>query len=249
MKKLMFGMAVAAAGLAFGLESANVVGYDQTGLRFGSKGAGASFVPVNGATAINMQDIKVVGYDVEEGTEGDVTAQTLDQFGRDTATYEWYDVVDGEDVYYGWYDSDFELVEDLTVLPGEGFYVRAPDTSYKFQSAGQVPVADIAVQLRFGSKLVVNPTPVTLDFQATWITGYDDEEGTEGDVTAQTLDQFGRDTATYEWYDVVDGEDVYYGWYDSNFELVENLTLMPGESLYVRAPDTSYYMNFPGVTL
>ena len=78
MKKLMFGMAVAAAGLAFGLESANVVGYDSVTLRTGMKAAGAAFVPIVGAN-VDLQSLRATGYDTDEGYgDGDIAVQTLD---------------------------------------------------------------------------------------------------------------------------------------------------------------------------
>ena len=231
------------------MESANVVGYDQTGLRFGAKGAGASFVPVDGATTIDLQDLKVTGYNPEDGSDGDVSAMTLDNAGRTLETYFWTDVVDGEDVYYGWYDGDGELVDGVAFAPGEALYVDAPDTSFALQSAGQVPTSDIAVQLRFGAKHAVNPTPVTISIQDIWISGYVAEDGSDGDVSAMTLDNAGRTLETYFWTDVEDGEDVYYGWYDGDGELVDGVTLAPGASFYFDAPSTSFYVNFPGVTL
>ena len=111
------------------MESANVVGYDQTGLRFGAKGAGAAFVPVDGAATIDLQDIKVTGYDATEGSEEEVTAQTLDNAGRTLKTYSWIDLTDGSDVYYGWYE-DGELVENVSLISGESLYFRAPSTDY-----------------------------------------------------------------------------------------------------------------------
>ena len=225
------------------------MGYDQTGLRFGNKGAGACFVPVDGAATINLQDLKVTGYDTEEGSEEEVTAMTLDAAGRTLATYYWYDVTDGEDVFYGWYDDNGDLVDGVSVAPGEGLYVGAPSAEFSLQSAGQVPTSDIAVQLRFGNKHAVNPTPVALDIQGVWISGYDTEEGSEEEVTAMSLDAAGRTLATYYWYDVTDGEDVYYGWFDDNGDLVENVTIAPGTSFYFGAPSTSFYVNFPGVAL
>ena len=137
MKKLMIATAALCAAVSVSaLESANVVGYDQTGLRFGSKGAGASFVPVSSATTINLQDVTAVGYNTVDGSDGDVTAQVLDNAGRDVATYSWVDVNDGEDVFYGWYDDNGDLVGNVSLAPGESFYVRAPDTSYYMNFPG-----------------------------------------------------------------------------------------------------------------
>ena len=234
------------------MESANVVGYSEVGLRFGSKGAGACFVNVDTTKPINLQDLKVTGYDKSAGYEdGGITVQTLDNAGRAIETYTWYDVP-GD--FVGWLDSNDNYVEDVTFAPGEGVYARAPNTEFGLQSAGQVATSDISVTLRFGSKLIVNPTPQTInlndvdeDGNFLWVTGYDATIGYEdGGVTIQTLDNAGRAIETYTWYDVP-GD--LYGWLDSGDNYVEDITIAPGESVYARAPDTSFSLVFPGVTL
>ena len=239
------------ATVGFGLESANVVGYSEVGLRFGSKGAGACFVNVDGSP-MNLQDLKVTGYDKEAGYEdGGVTVQMLDNAGIAIETYTWYDVP-GD--FVGWLDSDDNFVEDVTIASGEGLYARAPNTEFGLQSAGQVATADIAITLRFGSKLVVNPTPVVVnlndineDGKFLMVNGYDVEEGYEdGGVTVQMLDNAGIAIETYTWYDVP-GD--FYGWLDSDDNFVEDVTIAPGESVYARAPNTSFSLVFPGVTL
>ena len=112
------------------MESANVVGYSSTTLRLGNKGAGACFETVNGGNVINLQDIKVVGY--EESSEEEVSAMILDEYGRSNVeqTYYWIDVTDGDDVLYGWFNSDGDLAEEVTLAPGEGLYVNAPSNAY-----------------------------------------------------------------------------------------------------------------------
>lgn len=62
------------------MESANVVGYGQTGLLSGgqAKGVGASFLNVSG-DSLTLGDIKIVGYNEEDGyADFGITAQTLD---------------------------------------------------------------------------------------------------------------------------------------------------------------------------
>ena len=252
MKKLMIVASAAfCATVGFGLESANVVGFQEVGLRFGSKGAGACFVNIDGQP-MNLQDLKVTGYDKTAGYEdAGVTVQSLDAYGRAIETYTWYDVP-GD--FCGWLDSTDNFVEDVTVAPGEGLYARAPNTEFGLQSAGQVASSDIAVTLRFGSKLVVNPMPCVInlnddnaDENYVRVTGYNAEAGYEdAGVTIQTLDAYGRATETYTWYDVP-GD--FFGWLDSTDNYVEGVSVAPGESVYARAPDTSFSLVFPGVNL
>lgn len=173
------------ATVGFSLESANVVGYSSTTLRLGNKGAGACFETVNGGNVINLQDIKVVGY--EESSEEEVSAMILDEYGRSNVeqTYYWIDVADGDDVLYGWFNSDGDLAEGVTMLLGEGLYFNAPSSSFALQSAGAVPTtSDIPVPLRAGNKHIINPTPVILDINdpnvGVWVSGY--EESSEEEV-------------------------------------------------------------------
>ena len=228
-----------------------MVGYSEVGLRFGSKGAGACFVNIDGQP-MNLQDIKVTGYDKSAGYEdAEVTVQTLDAAGRTIETYTWYDVP-GD--FTGWLDSSDNYVEDMTVAPGEGLYAGAPNSDFALQSAGQVVTSDTSVVLRFGSKHVVNPTPVAInlndvneDGKFLRVIGYDEEIGYEdAEVTVQTLDAAGRTIETYTWYDVP-GD--FFGWLDSSDNYVEDVTIAPGESVYAGAPRNSFSLVLPGVSL
>ena len=249
MKKLMIAASAAfIATVGFGIESANVVGYAGTALRFGSKGAGSCFVPVSGEAVINLQDLKVTGY--EGDCYGSVSMQELDAYGRsiDGRKWYWYDAKD--DGYYGWYNDAEECPTDITFAPGEGLYVDAPDATYSLQSSGQVPTFDIAVQLRFGSKHAVNPTPVTININdavnGVWVSGY--EGDSYGVVSMQKLDEYGRSIDGEKWYWYDAEGDGYYGWYN-DAEETPVVNIAPGESVYVDAPDTTYFINFPGVAL
>ena len=232
--------------MSFGIESANIVGYQANELAEGNKVMGAAFVAVAG-DAIDLTDIIVTGYNPEEGCEGVVDIQTLDEFGRGGNQYFWYDVP-GE--LHGWLDaSDNEAVKGaLTLKPGEGLWINAPGSEYKLQTAGQVATSGIAVTLCAGSKMAVNNTPVSVDLTSILISGYDPEEGCEGVVDIQTLDEFGRGGNQYFWYDVP-GE--LYGWLDASDNEAEEgaLIINPGEGLWVNAPSADYMIEFPGVTL
>ena len=237
----------ASAAVAFGdVVSSDVVGYQGNSLTEGNKVMGAAFVAVNG-DSVDLTDITVTGYDKEEGCEGLVDIQTLDEYGRGGNQYFWYDVP-GE--LYGWLNAaDEEAVAgDLTLAPGEGLWISAPSSAYSLQTAGKVPTSGIAVTLREGSKIAVNNTPIAVDLTDIVISGYDPEDGCEGTVDIQTLDEYGRGGNQYFWYDVP-GE--LYGWLNaSDEEAAEgDLVINPGEGLWVNAPSTAYSIVFPGVTL
>ena len=234
------------ATVGFGLESANVVGYGQTNTRAGFKAIGSQFVAVSGTT-IDLTDIKVTGYNPEDGTEADVDIQGLDATGRGTGSYFYYDVP-GE--LTGWLDADDNLIEPGTVKfgVGDGLWVSAPNTEFGLQTAGQVATSDMAIVLRSGFKLVANNTPLAVDLTDIVVTGYNPEEGTEADVDVQGLDATGMGTGSYFYYDVP-GE--LTGWLDADDNEVEPGTVMigAGEALWVSAPSTAFSLVFPGVTL
>ena len=230
------------------------MGYSNGDLREGFKAAGAQFVPVSGTT-IDLTDITVTGYDTEEGTAEQVSVQTLDKNGSMVDKYLWIDVTDGDDVYYGWIDAssgDIVQPSEVKLNVGDGLWVDAPSADFKLQSAGQVMTAAATVTLREGFKMVGNPTPVAVDLTKFIVTGYDAEEGTEEEVSVQTLDTNGSMVDKYLWIDVTDGDDVYYGWIDaSSGDLVEegNVDVGAGEALWVDSPDATFKLVLPGVTL
>ena len=222
------------------------MGYASGELRYGNKAVGAQFAAIGNET-IDLTDIKVVGYDTEQGTEADVKVQILDAYGKAGDTYSYYDVP-GE--LTGWLNGDDEEVEvgEVTLAAGEGLWVNAPNSSFSLQTAGQVPTTGISVTLRFGNKIVVNSTPVAVDLTNIDVAGYDTEQGTEADVKVQILDAYGKAGDTYGYYDVP-GE--LTGWLNGDDEEVEvgDVVVNPGEGLWVNAPSTAFSLILPGVTL
>jgi hypothetical protein len=95
-----------------------VVGYASAELQEYGLTAGACFIPVS-AQKFDLTDLKVTGY--EEASEGDLYIQTLDEYGRTLATYNWIDLP-GE--ITGWLDENDEPIEaDVVVLkPGQGIW-------------------------------------------------------------------------------------------------------------------------------
>ena len=219
-----------------------------------AKAAGAQFIPVTG-TKIDLTDITVTGYNKEDGTEEEVSVQTLNKNGDMVDKYYWYDITDGDDVYYGWLDlASGDFIEPGEVLfdVGDGLWVDAPSSDFKLQSAGQVMTAAATVTLREGFKMVGNPTPVAVDLTDITVTGYNEEDGTEEEVSVQTLNKNGDMVDKYYWYDVTDGDDVYYGWLDlasGDFIEAGDVEIGAGEALWVDAPSTDFKLILPGVTL
>src|SRR5574344_1815651 len=92
---------VAGVSMAQGIESANIVGYANVGLREGNIAQGPCFLPVSGET-IDLTKVVVTGYDKSEGSEEEVIIQSLDASGRMVAgsMYSWIDSEDEGEVYY-----------------------------------------------------------------------------------------------------------------------------------------------------
>lgn len=80
------------------------------------------------------------------------------------------------------------------------------------------------------------------------VTGYDSENGCEGEVNVQSLDANGKGGMTYFYYDIP-GE--FMGWFDGNEQPVEpgDVTIAPAEGLWVASPTTSFNLVLPGVSL
>lgn len=251
MKKLMFGFAalVAATSLA-AIESANVVGYSQSGLKAGYTATGAQFVSMDGK-AMDLCDIVPTGYDRESYVGGSITIQLLDATGRMVpgSAYYWYDDEDGT----AWFDgADDEIVPGaITLAPGEAMWVTGNSTSEGLQTAGQVANVSIDIALRAGYKLLCNPTPVAVnwnddDENGKMITcgGYDPEEYIGGSIDVQLLDATGRMVpgSAYYWYDDEDGT----GWFDGADEFVEGVKLPAGVGIWIKANSTNEKITFPG---
>ena len=115
------------------------MGYSGAELRLRSKIAGAAFVPVSDK-ANDLTQIKVTGYDPFEdgdgGAYGEVVVQILDDRGKNTADYYWYDYSEDGETYFGWYvdgDTEQPLEKGVEILgPGQGVLTKCEDDGYSF---------------------------------------------------------------------------------------------------------------------
>ena len=235
------------------IESTNVVGYDTAALRGGGAaiGLGASFVNVD-KSDLTLGDVKVVGY-TGEYADGQISAKKLNGAGVGGTEYFWFDVVDGADKYYGWYNNDGSVCYNEESLPvGEGLWIYSPSSDYKFQSSGMVPTTPVSVTLRGGgaAKLVANPMPVQLTLGQVTVSDGTTNGYADGQISAKKLNGAGVGGTEYFWYDTVDGTDVYYGWYNNDGSVNYNdVTLDPGETLWIYSPSTAYKVTFPAPAL
>ena len=265
MKKLMFGLAVAAISSAFAVESANVVGYMETDLEDKadnpSSTFGAAFVPVTG-DVVDLSDLKVSGY--TGSVAGGVEAQTLDEYGDSDRLFQWLDGTVGKITLYGWYEDgdagslhdDMDEDDRVRIQPGSGLCIFVDDPSMKIQSAGQVPQTDVSVEMVADEGiLVVNPTPVDVDLSDTRIAGY--TGSVAGGVELQTLDEYGDSDRIFQWLDGTVGKITLYGWYEDgdagslhdDFDDEDKVIFKPGQGAMMFIENQDYEFVWPRVTL
>ena len=215
--------------------SANVVGYTEANpVSLGRRAAGVSFFNIQNGAATTLGDLKISGYDPEEGTDGDADIQTLTPGGKTDKSYKWVDFWDDEEGplvhWYGWYsmDVDPETYEDdcndVPLNPGDGVWLYAK-SGLKIQGVGAVPAGSVKTYLPAsgtGRKFVVNPMPMETTLGKLVVFGYDPEEGSDGEVDIQTLNPGGTTNKSYKWVDFWDDEEGplvhWYGWYSMDVE-------------------------------
>ena len=140
-KMIVAAGALVCASTLLGVESANVVGYTGTAMpASGAKGMGASFFNVTTGGTMTYADITVTGYSGEiSGTS--IYMKKLDEYGRGTgAVAYWLDCIDEGDTYYGWYDADWESLNDTSVAIGEALWVYCNDSTKMMNFPS--PIAD-----------------------------------------------------------------------------------------------------------
>lgn len=230
------------------MESANVVGYNNFGLRSDGAaiGVGSCFYNVDN-TELTLGDLTVTGY-TGEYMDFQVQAKELDGAGRGGTTYYWVDAtVDGEK-FYGWYNDDGSVCyNDLDLIPGEGLWVYSPSADFKVQSAGSVPESSITVTLRGNgaAKMVTNPMPSAMNLGDVEIKGYSGDY-MDFQIQAKKLDGAGRGGTTYYWVDATVEGQTFYGWYNDDGSVDYNdVDVAAGEGLWIYSPSTSLYVEFP----
>ena len=180
------------AAVTFGLESANVVGYQTKDTVAGFNFVAPTFKSVGGES-VAIQDIKLEG----EVTEYSDSIQILDKGGATEATYLW--------TADGWIDGTFALT-DVSLTPGQSILL---DTANKVSvsMSGEVRKTSYTTESVSGFNFVGNTTPVEIDIQKIKLSG----AYTEYSDSIQILDEGGATVETYLW--TADG------WIDGTFSL------------------------------
>ena len=241
MKKLMFGIASLCAAVAMGVESANVVGYQEKELGAGEFSMTTpTFKAISGDYKIS--DIVVSG---EVGGYGSEFCQKLNSDGS------W-----GQDYYYlteantgmpdGWYKDSAAsepVTDEDTVKEGEALSFSV-ESSFKMIFSGQVTKSEPAVEIPDGGFVMAgNPTPVEVKISDLVVVG---DVGGYGNEFGQKLNSDGS------W-----GQDYYYlteantgmpdGWYKDSAAsepVTDEDVLAPGEALSISA-EAGFTLKFP----
>ena len=132
------GLWVNAPNTTFKLQSSGAV--DQKGVGIALR-AGRKLVCNPTPVAADYYDIKVSGYDPEEGTDQEVDIQKLDYRGKlvPNSQFFWVDAdVPFVGKLYGWTDgSDYIEERGVAALePGEAIWVNSPNTSFQIEFPG-----------------------------------------------------------------------------------------------------------------
>ena len=178
MKKLMFVAAALAAGVvAYGLESANTVGYDTVAINSVSRySGGATFVPVGGGDTITLGDFIAIDMDPDsdyiqilDTSDTSVlnryvyfSKELADALNEDENTTEYTALI-------GWWEADEvgDTSRDAAQLPvGQGWLLaNGSGSDIKFQYNGEVPMETTQVEtLGVARPFIANilPRAVTL---------------------------------------------------------------------------------------
>ena len=123
MKKLMLGLAIAAVGSAFAVESANIVGYNNTAARADLNWCAPCFRSI-GMNTTDINDIQLNDNGAGQVGWGD-TMQIVGPLGNASEMYAYWDKsmdATGEATSNFWGNEVGEPV-DLTFAPGAGFAI------------------------------------------------------------------------------------------------------------------------------
>ena len=211
------------------------VGYAQSGLKNGGTFVVPQFINVGETTILDLQSLKAVGDDASDN----VQIQTLDAGGYTVDAYDWNDWAVDEPC---WVDADYTPVTEVSVAPGQGFWVMGSKTAQGLQSAGKVGTSDVVVSLRNGGSATGNPFPVALDLQDIVAEG----DSASDNVQIQLLDAGGYTLESYDWNDWALDTPC---WVDGDYNAITGVEIAPGQGLWVMGSSSAQSIRFPAPEL
>ena len=255
MKKLMFTAAVAAGLAAFGIESANTVGYtskDVTAGKFYLIGTQFDKAGSDSAGSIDMNDLIKLSSTLTAGTFADdfATAPKISVLNAAGGYISYYYISDGTDDndddlgYDCWCDDyGYELTDSAKLTLGKGFWFSSPSASGTITTAGQVSEVS-SVTLNFlADKFMIlcNPYPVAVPLQSLATTA---TPGTFADdfATAPKISVLNAAGGYVSYYYISDGTDEndddlgFNAWCDDYGYELEGTQIDAGAAFWISAP-------------
>lgn len=220
------------------------MGYNNQSTVYGNQGVGTTFMKISGDGC--MGDLSVSGYGDEYADNG-INCCKLNISGESLTTMYWVDYSEDGETWKGWYNDDWSISYNESVLlaPGEGLWFNSPSEDCKVVSAGQVANESIPVTLVYGNQLCPNPTPVQVAIEKAWISGYGDEYADNG-INCCKLNISGESLTMMYWVDYSEDGETWYGWYNDDWSIEYNktVTLNPGESIWLNSPADGWILNW-----
>ena len=258
---MILATAALAAGFASAIDGSNIVGYGNANFTYstGAKLITPFFLSTDQTSKIRLSDIKVTGYEENEESCGEVWIDELDEVGRTkqvddgeggkiNVRYVWWDKPTGPvwdpPKAAGWYDINDTPLKDgesplgnaneILITAGDSFYAYGTgDWQAKFQVAGAVNANKLVMEFPYstGAKALGNAFPTARHLSDFYVTGYEENEESCGEVWIDELDEVGRTkqvddgeggkiNVRYVWWDKPTGPvwdpPKAAGWYDAN---------------------------------
>lgn len=246
MKKVLFTAAVAAAGLAFGIESANTVGYlnnDNTIVGLNMVAPGFQDV---GLTSAKLAGLKVTNASGGEVTTGACEINLVDGLGNTLKAYSWKSSGRGANKTWGWKEGD-NAVDDAVVFGrGVGFLFTAETAGDTIKSAGEVNLSAVTnSETIVGLNIIANPFPMTVKLNTLKVTNASDGEVTTGACEINLIDGLGNTLKAYSWKSSGRGANKTWGWKEGDTAVDDTVTFAPGQAILFTAETAGDKLIFP----
>ena len=244
----LFLNAYCAAVGASALESANIVGYNQTDYRRKYTLVVPEFDKV-GESGLDIQTIKPVNVDMEDYGEGDINIQTFTDSANTSEQFAWFDAEVSETGESGWHNVTGEELAEKTFAKGEGFMLYMPVADGALNVSGEVNLDEVVIPCRRKYTLMGNIRPVAVSIQDIVPVDVDMEDYGEGDINIQTFTDSANTSEQFAWFDAEVSETGESGWHNVTGEELAEKTFAPAEGFMLYMPTTGGSLKYKAVTL
>ena len=246
MKKVLFTAALAAAGLAFGIESANTVGYlnnDNTIVGLNMVAPGFQDV---GVTSTKLTGLKVSNSSGGEVTTGACVINLIDGIGNTLKSYSWVSSGRGANKTWGWKEGDTAVGDTVVFGRGVGLLFTAETVGDTIKSAGEVNLSAVTNgETIVGLNIIANPFPVSVKLNTLKITNASNGEVTTGACVINLIDGIGNTLKSYSWVSSGRGANKTWGWKEGDTAVDDTVTFAPGQAILFTAETAGDKLIFP----